>query len=55
MEPSWTIPPLLYRWSRGRVGSRLAGMPVLLPTPRGRRTGSERTSREVPVVVRERR
>lgn len=33
----------LYRLSGGRVGGRLAGMPVLLLTTRGRTTGRPRT------------
>lgn len=35
---------LLQRVSRGRVGSRIAGMPVLLLTTTGRRTGRQRTT-----------
>ena len=34
----------VYRWSGGRVGSRVRGRPVLLLTTRGRRSGKERTS-----------
>jgi deazaflavin-dependent oxidoreductase (nitroreductase family) len=33
----------LYRVSGGRVGGRIAGMPVLLLTTAGRRTGRQRT------------
>ena len=33
----------LYRATRGRVGGRLAGGPVMLLTTRGRKTGKERT------------
>ena len=34
----------LYRLTGGRLGSRVAGMPVLLLTTRGSRTGKERTT-----------
>jgi deazaflavin-dependent oxidoreductase (nitroreductase family) len=34
---------IVYRWSRGRVGGRVGGRPVLLLTTRGRRSGRERT------------
>lgn len=43
VELFWRIHPALYRWSGGRIGGRLMGMPVLLLTTRGRRTGRERT------------
>lgn len=33
----------LYRISRGRIGGRLAGLPVLLLTTRGRKSGRRRT------------
>jgi F420H(2)-dependent quinone reductase len=33
----------LYRWSGGKVGGRMAGLPLLLLMTRGRRTGKERT------------
>src|SRR5262245_62487452 len=33
----------IYRLSGGRVGGRLSGMPMLLLTTRGRRSGRERT------------
>jgi deazaflavin-dependent oxidoreductase (nitroreductase family) len=33
----------LYRLTRGRIGGRLVGLPVLLLTTRGRRSGSPRT------------
>jgi deazaflavin-dependent oxidoreductase (nitroreductase family) len=35
---------MVYRWSRGRLGSRVRGRPVLLLTTRGRRSRRERTS-----------
>ncbi len=43
VELFWKIHPVLYRWSGGRLGDRLMGMPVLLLSTRGRRTGRERT------------
>lgn len=33
----------LYRLSRGRIGAKLVGLPVLLLTTRGRRSGQART------------
>ena len=33
----------IYRLSAGRIGGRLSGMPMLLLTTRGRRSGRERT------------
>lgn len=47
---------LLYRASRGRLLGRLAGMPVVLLTTTGRRTGRERTvalttMRDGPAIV----
>ena len=33
----------VYRWSRGRLGARLAGIPMLLLTTVGRRSGLPRT------------
>ena len=35
---------VIYSASGGRVGDRIAGMPVLLLTTRGRKTGKRRTS-----------
>ena len=43
---------LLHRLSGGRLGGRIAGMPVLLLTTRGRRSGRPRT---VPLTYLERR
>ena len=34
----------LYRRTDGRVGGRIAGMPVLILTTRGRKTGKARTT-----------
>lgn len=39
----WRIHPLLYRRSGGRIGGRLRGLPVLLLTTTGRRSGQPRT------------
>ena len=43
VELFWKIHPTLYRWSGGRLGGSLMGMPVLLLTTRGRRSGTPRT------------
>jgi deazaflavin-dependent oxidoreductase (nitroreductase family) len=34
----------VYRWSTGRLGGRVRGMPVLLLTTTGRKTGRQRTT-----------
>jgi deazaflavin-dependent oxidoreductase (nitroreductase family) len=44
----------LYRSSSGRLGATLGGLPVLLLTTRGRKTGKERTVPLVPFVDGER-
>jgi len=44
MELVWKIHRWLYRVSGGRVGGRMMGMPVLLLTTTGRKTGQPRTS-----------
>jgi deazaflavin-dependent oxidoreductase (nitroreductase family) len=44
IELFWKLHPLLYRWSGGRVGGRLMGLPVLLLTTTGRKTGRPRTT-----------
>ncbi len=44
VELFWRVHPRLYRWSGGRVGGRLLGMPVLLLTTTGRRSGQARTT-----------
>lgn len=41
---------LLYRWSRGKRGASINGMPVLLLTTRGRKSGAPRTVPVVPFV-----
>ena len=44
VELFWKIHPILYRWSGGRIAGNLLGMPVLLLTTTGRRTGTKRTN-----------
>jgi deazaflavin-dependent oxidoreductase (nitroreductase family) len=39
----WKVHPWLYRVTGGRVGGRMIGMPVLLLTTTGRRSGTPRT------------
>jgi deazaflavin-dependent oxidoreductase (nitroreductase family) len=43
METIWRIHPWLYRVTGGRVGGKAMGMPVLLLTTRGRKSGAPRT------------
>ena len=38
----WRIHPKLYRWSGGRIGRKIRGLPVLLLTTKGRKSGLER-------------
>ena len=41
-----------YRLTNGRIGGRfIAGSPILLLTTTGRRTGKQKTSRQIPLVV----
>ena len=42
VELFWRWHPRLYRWSGGRIGGKLAGLPVLLLETVGRRTGARR-------------
>ena len=44
VELFWKVHPHLYRWTGGRIGGRVMGLPVLLLTTRGRRTGQPRTN-----------
>jgi len=44
VEQFWRIHPWLYRVSGGRIGGRVNGMPVLLLTTTGRRSGERRTN-----------
>ena len=39
----WRIHPKVYAWTSGRVGGQLMGLPVLLLTTRGRKSGLLRT------------
>jgi len=39
----WRIHPKIYHWSGGRIGSSIMGLPVLLLTTKGRKTGLLRT------------
>ena len=42
VELFWRWHPRLYRWSGGRIGGKLAGLPVLLLETIGRRSGERR-------------
>ncbi len=44
VELFWRVHPKLYRWSAGRIGGSLMGLPVLLLTTKGRKTGRSRTN-----------
>lgn len=44
VELFWRVHPMLYRWSGGRLGGALQGMPVLLLTTSGRKSGQPRTT-----------
>jgi deazaflavin-dependent oxidoreductase (nitroreductase family) len=44
VELFWRIHPRVYRWSGGRIGGSLVGLPVLLLETVGRRTGRRRTN-----------
>lgn len=43
IELFWRIHPKVYRWSGGRVGGSMIGLPVLLLTTTGRKSGQLRT------------
>jgi deazaflavin-dependent oxidoreductase (nitroreductase family) len=43
VELFWRLHPRIYRWSGGRIGGRVLGLPVLLLTTTGRRTSKPRT------------
>ena len=43
IEWFWWLHPRIYRLTGGRIGGTVMGMPVLLLTTRGRRTGLPRT------------
>jgi len=44
VEIFWQLHPRLYRWTGGRIGGSIQGMPVLLLTTRGRKSGAQRTN-----------
>ena len=44
MELLWKVHPWIYRASRGRILGRMLGMPVLLLTTTGRKSGIDRTT-----------
>lgn len=44
VEAFWQVHKRLYRWSNGRIGARLANLPVLLLDTVGRRTATPRTN-----------
>lgn len=44
VELFWKVHPRLYRWSGGRIGGSLMGLPVLLLTTTGRKSGQPRTT-----------
>lgn len=44
VELFWRVHPAIYRATGGRILGRVLGMPVLLLTTRGRRSGTSRTT-----------
>jgi deazaflavin-dependent oxidoreductase (nitroreductase family) len=44
VELFWRVHRSLYRWTGGRIGGSLRGLPVLLLTTTGRKTGRPRTT-----------
>ena len=42
VELFWKWHPRVYRWSGGRIGGKMAGLPVLLIETTGRRSGERR-------------
>jgi deazaflavin-dependent oxidoreductase (nitroreductase family) len=44
VEFFWRVHKRLYRWSNGRIGARMANLPVLLLDTVGRRSGTRRTN-----------
>lgn len=44
VELFWIVHKRLFAWSGGRIGGRAAGLPVLLLTTKGRRSGEPRVS-----------
>jgi deazaflavin-dependent oxidoreductase (nitroreductase family) len=43
IELFWKIHPKVYAWSNGRIGGAMMGLPVLLLTTTGRKSGLPRT------------
>ncbi len=43
VELFWKVHPWVYRVTGGRIGGRIAGLPVLLLTTKGRKSGQPRT------------
>jgi len=39
----WKVHPKVYRWSGGRIGGSMRGIPILLLTTTGRKSGQSRT------------
>jgi deazaflavin-dependent oxidoreductase (nitroreductase family) len=39
----WKVHPKVYRWSGGRIGGSMRGIPILLLTTTGRKSGQPRT------------
>lgn len=44
VELFWSLHRRIYKWSAGRIGGHLLGLPVLLLTTTGRKTGQPRTT-----------
>lgn len=44
VELFWRVHKRLYRWSNGRIGGRMANLPVLLLETVGRKTGTPRAN-----------
>ena len=44
VELFWKVHPRLYRWSGGRIGGSIMGLPVLLLTTTGRKSRQPRTN-----------
>ena len=44
VEMFWRVHSNVYRWSAGRIGGSMMGLPVLLLTTKGRKTGQSRTN-----------
>lgn len=44
VELFWRIHPALYRITGGRIGGKIMGLPVLLLTTKGRKSGQPRTN-----------